>query len=375
MMDLLKEDVDRLLSYNTKRQVNILDRWLGLTNIFLQLSIVSYIVIYVFLIKKGYLEYEQAFGVATTSVSGDVLGMSAGSTEYRYFSADELVYPPLENGNVFITTKLDIYEQTRRVCEDVTMPCYSDDDCSVVVGGKCTENGLCEEPSWCSDGQPESFSLDTGLFQVWIRSGIQFMHDRDKIFGAAKHRKPILYDPEDKGTGFNTFTVRDLLQFCDPPVRFEEVSELGAAIEVQIGYHCNVNAPVEDCHEEIHARRVDALFDENNIGFTFAYPEYTSATTRRLHDLRGIRLYVRTVGTGYFTSIPVTVMMLSTGIALLGFAPVLTDKIMLSFFPRKEKYAARKYEKSPDFSELPDKPGGGGCCGGGDAVSESSEEL
>ena len=34
--------------------------------------------------------------------------------------------------------------------------------------------------------------------------------------------------------------VADLLQLCDPPVRFEEVRELGAAIEVQFVYDCKV---------------------------------------------------------------------------------------------------------------------------------------
>lgn len=375
MMDLLKEDVDRLLSYNTKMQVSILDRYLGMTAIMLQLGIVSYIVFYVFMIDEGYLAYEQAFGIATASVTGDVLSMSAGSTVARYFSADELVYPPLENGNIFVTTKLDIYEQTRKVCRDPSMPCMTDVNCSIGVGAVCTD-GLCEEPSWCSDGPPESYSLDTSLFQIWIRTAIQFIKGVDKkgnskIFGEGTHTKPILYPQE----GWNLLTVRNLLQdVCDPPVRFEEVSELGAAVEVQVGYNCNIKGAIEDCHHEVRARRVDALFDEDDIGFRFAYPEYTGQKTRRLNDVRGIRFYVRTVGAGHFFSTTTTVMMLSTGIALLGFAPVLTDRLMLNVFPRQQKYAARKYERSPDFSELPERPGRG-CCGGGEVSDESSDEL
>ena len=58
MMDFLKEDVDRLLSYHTKQQVKILDRWLGFTNVGLSILIVLYIVGYVFWYCDGYLEYE-----------------------------------------------------------------------------------------------------------------------------------------------------------------------------------------------------------------------------------------------------------------------------------------------------------------------------
>ena len=161
-MDLLKEDLDRLLSYNTKMEVKIQDKKLGLTEIFLKLGIIAYIVVYVFGIEEGYLAYEQARGVATTQVSGDVLAISSGSTEKRYFSADELVYPPLENGNIFLTTKLDVYRQTRKVCEDVAMPCTEVGHCSKNVNAECTENGFCKEPSWCSDGPPAVYALDVG---------------------------------------------------------------------------------------------------------------------------------------------------------------------------------------------------------------------
>ena len=87
MLDFLKEDVDRLLSYKTKQQVNILDRWLGFANVGLQLAIVSYIVGYVFVIDEGYLEYEQARGVTTTHVNkqGDVVVPSSAKVVWTFF--------------------------------------------------------------------------------------------------------------------------------------------------------------------------------------------------------------------------------------------------------------------------------------------------
>jgi len=371
-MDLLKEDVDRLLSYNTKMQVNIQDKKLGITNILLQLLIVGYIVVYVFMVKEGYLKYEQARGIATTQVTGDLLAISSGSTEKRYFSADELVYPPLENGNVFVTTKLTVWQQTRRVCEDKTMPCTEVGHCSKNVDAACTEDGFCKEPSWCDDAPGAVYSLDTGGFQIWVKSAIQFYQlDPSKIFGAVDDPKPVLWPNE----GFNTFAVKDLLGLCDPPVRFEEVRELGAAIEVQFVYDCSVSGDPAECPVKIVARRIDAQLDENHIGFNFAYPEYTSPTTRRLNDVRGIRFYIRTVGTGKQPDVTVAVLMVSTGIALLGFAPVITDYMLERCFKNSQKYRARKFEISEDFSEieLPKKAGAAasGMCGN---VEESEDE-
>jgi len=373
MMDLLKEDIDRLLSYNTKMQVNIRDRKLGITNYFLTFAIILYIIVYVFMIREGYLMYEQSRGVAATAVTGDLLAMSSGSTDLRYFNADELVYPPLENGNVFITTRLDIYNQERKVCEDVTMPCTMVEHCSKGVGAECTDNGFCKEPSWCSDGPPESFALDTGHFQVWIKTAIQFYQlDKTKIFGTVAHgAKPVLYPNENA----NTYMVKDLLQMCEPPVRFEEVRELGAAIEIQFKYDCKVNGKPEDCQPEVVARRIDAMLDEDHIGYAFAYPEYTGDTTRRLNDVRGIRFYMRTVGTSSQPDLSVVIMMFSTGVALLGFAPVVTDYMLENCFKNSKRYAARKFEISEDFSDLPPPKGAaaaaGGLCG---AVEESEEE-
>jgi hypothetical protein len=378
MMDLLKEDLDRLLSYNTKMEVKIQDKKLGLTEIFLKLGIIAYIVVYVFGIEEGYLAYEQARGVATTQVSGDVLAISSGSTEKRYFSADELVYPPLENGNIFLTTKLDVYRQTRKVCEDVAMPCTEVGHCSKNVNAECTENGFCKEPSWCSDGPPQVYALDVGHFQIWVKSAIQFyqldkINGESKIFGAVDQPQPTLWPNE----GFNTFLVADLLQLCDPPVRFEEVRELGAAIEVQFVYDCKVNGKPEDCPSKIVARRIDAQLDEDHIGFNFAYPEYTSPTTRRLNDVRGLRFYLRTTGTGSQPDVTVAVMMISTGIALLGFAPALTDYFLERCFKNSQKYRARKFEISEDFSDLPppkSKAAAAGLCGAAEPESEEEEE-
>merc|ERR1719265_2376409 len=100
--------------------------------------------------------------------------------------------------------------------------------------------------------------------------------------------------------GRNTFTVRDILDRCEPKVRYEEISELGAAVEVQIVWDCNVNK--KKCVPHIQARRVDSLFDPDNIGFKFEYQQYTGLNKRKLVTVRGIRLYLRSLGTGEMLS-------------------------------------------------------------------------
>jgi len=120
--------------------------------------------------------------------------------------------------------------------------------------------------------------------------------------------------------------------------------------------------------------------DEDNIGFTFSYPEYYNGdkaevannlekatnqtgivfmalpfgveTHRTINRSSGIRFYFRTVGVGHEISITAIIFKISTGIALLGFAPILTDYLMLNCFKLSRKYYARKYEISQDFSDF-----------------------
>eukprot|EP00392_Amoebophrya_sp_AT5.2_P016018 g16256.t1 len=128
-MDFLKQDVDRLLSYATKQEVRIHDRWLGIANLVFQLVILGYIVGFVFLYDEGYLEYEYAKGVTTAAVSStsDVVVASSAKPNTRSFSAEELTYPHNESGgNLFVATKIEILEQTRGenvVCEDRGRKC------------------------------------------------------------------------------------------------------------------------------------------------------------------------------------------------------------------------------------------------------------
>jgi len=203
-MDFLKEDADRLLSYNTKQQVSILDRFLGVANVLIQLLIVAYIVVYVFIIDEvplfilvyrfhvvlvcfllqGYLEYEQARGVAATHVSGGVVAISSGTTKDRYFGPDEITYPALENGNVFVTTKYISTHQFRGICEDPRSVCETNEDC---VGEltSCTDAGKCFGPSWCTSTYlpREEYKLETAETSIWVKSAIQFFRlNKNRIF-------------------------------------------------------------------------------------------------------------------------------------------------------------------------------------------------
>jgi len=338
------DDADRVLSFYTKQQVMFLDAKLGAPFYLLQVGIAVFIVVYIFIMKQGYLQFEQARGASVTHVSGDAVSVSSGASASRYFSVEELTYPGMENGNVFIATRQEVHTQMRGFCEDPDMPCATNADCTARGEGVCSEIGLCKEHSWCNvETEPEKYEMASDLLQIWTRSFIQYV----------KLAPQKLFTTEAETAGPNedyTFTVRQLLMMCTPlPVNYEEVAELGAVFEVGFRWECNVK--LDECTPKVNVRRLDTILDPDNIGFGFKHAEYLDDGHRVQNAVRGLRFFFRTTGVGRKVSVAATMLNASTSSTLLAFAAVIADLLLGKVFSRRKKYNARKFENTPDFSE------------------------
>eukprot|EP00746_Dinoflagellata_sp_MGD_P166560 gnl/MRDRNA2_/MRDRNA2_96534_c0_seq1.p1 gnl/MRDRNA2_/MRDRNA2_96534_c0~~gnl/MRDRNA2_/MRDRNA2_96534_c0_seq1.p1 ORF type:complete len:395 (-),score=70.06 gnl/MRDRNA2_/MRDRNA2_96534_c0_seq1:61-1245(-) len=347
-MEFLQQDVDRLFSYSTKQQVLVKDRLLGIVSYAIMLGILAYVIGFVFISERQYLETEPAKGAALVYFSGEDLAESAVGSHSRFFSAEEIAHLGLENGNLFVTTKVNIQHEERGVCEDTNKPCRKAEDCSPGVGATCSPNKYCMEPSWCPVGSPEDFKLASDQSHIWVKSAITFNGlAKEKMFSTDMSKVILFPEPH-----HNAYKVRDLLQQCDPPVRFEEVGELGAAVQVEFIWNCQVDS-ILPCEKQIHARRIDSLLDQNHIGYNFKHVEYDveNPDKRTRYKSYGIRFYFSTVGVGSKVSMAMIIFQLSTGMALVGFAPIFADIIMMQCLRMSKKYHARKYDYTQDFSD------------------------
>jgi len=326
-----QEDADKLLSYYTRQQVLFVDAKLGATFYCLQVLILSFIVGYILIYKQGYVQWEQALGGCVTHVTGDAVSISTGTAATRYFSTEELTYPGLENGNIFVATRQSVHKQMRGVCEDPNMPCISNADCSNLGthAGVCTEIGLCKELSWCNvDAEPETYEIDSTQVSIWVRSFIQYV----------KLAPEKLFSTDQVATGptkDNTYSLRQLLKMAEPiPVNYEEVAELGAAFEVAFRWNCNVR---KACTPDLKVRRLDTILDPDNIGFAFKYGEYIDDGHRVQNEVRGLRFFFRTSGTGSKASVAATIMCVSTSMTLIQFALVFADLLLTKVFANRKK--------------------------------------
>lgn len=356
MFAFLSADLDSVFSYRTRQQIAVRDLSLGILERSLQVLVLCGIVFGVLIYGEGYKEGEDSQGPLVTAVSGDAVGVSMGGlVETRYFSSQDLTSSFLENSNVFIATKVIVQQQFRGICEDPEYACMTANDCSKDVGAACSQNNFCVEPSWCPVGdvsQAQAYKLPTEDMRIWVKSAVSFPTLENKVYSMDASR-PILY-PE---RGFNTFTVKNLLLLCDPPVRFEEISELGATIEVQIRWECIIGN-IFGCQPKLaRARRIDVMLDSDNIGFQFKHTVGMGRDQRELQFRSGIRFYFKTIGHGQKVSISEIVLVISIGLSLLALVPIFTDFIMLQFCKQKRKYQARKFVISQDFTDYFEEEG------------------
>lgn len=337
MVLLGRKDPNQLFSYNTKQQANVEDWRLGVTNYVLQIAVLSYVVIGIFVFAKGYLEYEQALGGIATFVRGDALGVSSGAQATRYFSAEELTYPGLSNGNLFVATRQVVSKQTRGVCDDLEFPCKTNADCHQQVKGTCSKSGYCNEPSWCpSQEAPEIYDIQSGDLYIWVKSAIQFVELDPKTVYSTEDNHPY---PE---TGYNLFKVTDLLALVKPaPLRFEDVSKLGAVIEVQFRWACEAGQP--GCKPQVVAQRIDDPSDVANAGYAFNVSEPVSADVRMLNQMTGIQFLMKTVGITSKFSMMELILKAALSATLCGAVPIIVDLIMLKVLPERAQYSKLKY--------------------------------
>ena len=195
-------DLDELFSYNTKKEVRMLDRRLGYLCWSVRLLVWGYIVGYVFIANEGYTQQETAHGHVLTSVEGSTFSMTR--TGARAWDAVDASRPSLESGALFIATQvLHTQGQVMGNCTSPTKKCSLDADCEKrppLAEGICSA-GMCWEMQWCP-AQSETGSDLTDIhslegsdgFTIWFKAAIQFTSlDATRIFSTMAEHVPVRY--------------------------------------------------------------------------------------------------------------------------------------------------------------------------------------
>eukprot|EP00698_Gefionella_okellyi_P002616 TRINITY_DN12452_c0_g1_i1.p1 TRINITY_DN12452_c0_g1~~TRINITY_DN12452_c0_g1_i1.p1 ORF type:complete len:393 (-),score=71.11 TRINITY_DN12452_c0_g1_i1:114-1292(-) len=353
-------DWDSLLSYRTYHVVKINDRRLGLIHYTILLGIFTYIGVYVFWQQGGY--YESA--VATGAVALKLKGMtySGSASAPLVWSAEDLIWPPIEEGATFVATNIvQTDNQTRGQCGVPGMNCTTNADCprSVLSPGLCS-NGWCQMIQWCPaenitdtpsgtvvGSSSQLFTMASAAsLTIWMKATMSFPSLSTTVnYSTVSQPLPITSGPSK-----NLYSLAELLALAGTNASDPLTINKGAILLVTLDWVCYISSPV--CLPTVKVTRLDNPLSGG--GFNMRTVSYTrdgssGLLMRDLYKYTGIRVFIVSTGRGYMVSVAAIVLQLSSALAMTAIATAATDFILQYIMPERARYKRYKVFETEDF--------------------------
>ncbi|XP_069556791.1 P2X purinoceptor 5 isoform X1 [Brachyistius frenatus] len=366
-----------LLNYKTEKYVIAENRKIGILFRLYQLAVLGYIIGWVFVVKKGYQEKEEAIQTSViTKLKGVTLTNTSETGPYLW-SAEDYVIPPNGEQVFFIVTNyIETPNQRLGFCaerclhlsQSFKVPdgrCQSDDDCvegdSVTAGhgiktGLCLNStGTCEIHAWCPveySRRPTEPLLSKGEnFTIYIKNFIRFPKfefSKSNVFETSdeSYLKNCSYDSESHPY-CPIFRLRDLVGRTGHD--FQDMAVKGGSVGILIEWNCDLDKDSSLCNPQYSFTRLDMNLNNSiTSGYNFRYARYykdhNGETYRTLYKVYGIRFDIMINGqAGKFNIVP-TIIAIGSGVALLGIGAFACDMILLYMMNTSSFYRDKKFE-------------------------------
>uniref|UniRef100_A0A671YHP2 P2X purinoceptor n=2 Tax=Sparus aurata TaxID=8175 RepID=A0A671YHP2_SPAAU len=359
-----------LLNYKTEKYVIAENRRIGILFRLYQLAVLGYIIGWVFVVKKGYQEREEAIQTSVITKLKGVTLTNSSETGLHLWSAEDYVIPPNGEQVFFIVTNyIETPNQRLGYCaESFKVPdgqCQSDYDCAegeaVIAGhgiktGVCLNStGTCEINAWCpveySSRPTEPLLSEAENFTIYIKNFVRFpkfefsksnvleTSDDTYLKRCSYDRETHLYCP--------IFRVGDVVHWTGHD--FQDMAVKGGSVGVLIEWNCDLDKDASECNPQYSFTRLD--MNQNNSatsGYNFRYTRYykdqNGETYRTLYKVYGIRFDIMINGqAGKFNIVP-TIIAIGSGIALWGIGAFVCDMILLYMMNTSSYYREKKFE-------------------------------
>uniref|UniRef100_A0A452TQ16 P2X purinoceptor n=1 Tax=Ursus maritimus TaxID=29073 RepID=A0A452TQ16_URSMA len=341
----------------------------------LQVSILTYLVVWVFLVKKGYQDTDTSLQSSIVTKVKGVTFTNTSELGERLWDVADYVIPPQGENVFFVVTNLIVTPNQRQdtCAESESIPdawCYTDRDCPpgepVVAGngvktGRCLrvgsmQRGTCEIFAWCpveTKSRPAKPLLGKAEdFTVYIKNFIRFpkfnfsktnvLDTKDRAF-----LKSCQFGP--KNPYCPIFRLGSVVSWTGS--NFQEIALQGGVIGIQIEWDCDLDKAPSECNPHYSFSRLDNKFSENSIssGYNFRFAKYyrdgAGVEFRTLMKAYGIRFDVMVNGkAGKFSIIP-TIINIGSGVALMGAGAFFCDLVLIYFIKKSHFYRDKKYEE------------------------------
>ncbi|XP_074869742.1 P2X purinoceptor 5 isoform X2 [Carettochelys insculpta] len=347
-----------LFDYKTEKYVIAKNKKVGILYRVVQLSILVYLVGWVFVVKKGYQDSDTSIQSSVITKLKGVAFTNTSELGERLWDVADYVIPPQGENVFFIMTNLIVTpKQKQDTCPESTgipdAQCFKNRDCpageAVIAGngvktGRCLKvgsnsSGTCEILAWCpveKKSKPKTNVLNT---------------DDDSYLKTCHYSSQHLYCP--------IFQLGELVSWAGSD--FQEMASEGGVIGIQIEWNCDLDKPPSECNPHYSFSRLDNKFAEKSIssGYNFRFAKYyrdgAGVEYRTLIKAYGIRFDVMVNGkAGKFNIIP-TIINVGSGLALMGAGAFFCDLVLLYLMKKSNFYRGKKYEevKSSSRGSLP----------------------
>ncbi|KAM6946014.1 P2X purinoceptor 5-like [Aplochiton taeniatus] len=361
--------------YKTVKYIVAKNKKVGILYRVVQLSIIGYIIGWVFLTKKSYQETEESI---QSSVITKLKGVSVTNTTASgllVWGPEDYVIPPQGEPVLFIVTnfietpnqKLGYCAESSNVLDGL---CKEDVECAegetVVAGhglmsGRCLKKhgnttGTCEIYAWCpieESNRPHGPLISKAEnFTIYIKNFIRFptfSFSKSNVLETSNdsYLKKCLYD-QNLQPYCPIFRLGDITNRTG--YRFQDMALLGGSIGILIEWNCDLDRGYSKCHPQYSFSRLDINSSSSSInsGFNFRHVRYyknaAGETYRSLFKVYGIRFDIMVHGeAGKFSIIP-TIINIGSGLALMGAGAFVCDMFLLYLSKKSPVYRERKFE-------------------------------
>jgi len=339
-------DFDDVLAYDTVKLVRVLDRRLGFLYYAVNLVVILYVVVYIFLIKKQYLSEEKTTGWAICKVMQPQ--MSHLGIEWDVY---DRVTNPGEQGAAFIPTRIVVTRgQTQGdYCESPPNNCTSDRDCDIgdenLQRSQCSPNKRCMRRGWCPAEDPaavttESHELSFEDVELWFQT---FVHYNDfNLDVSTTDEKTSVHFPNEKS---NTYRLRDIVAMAG--IEPKDFSTNGAVVLLNILFNCNLDS--KQCDLKVESNTVDIATGYNYVHNNVYWED--GVRKRDSYRMYGIRLLTFTTGFGTKTSLSQIILQLSSAVSLFSCAEIVADFWLQNVVPERRHYNHQKVIETEDFND------------------------
>uniref|UniRef100_A0A3Q2Z7N2 P2X purinoceptor n=1 Tax=Hippocampus comes TaxID=109280 RepID=A0A3Q2Z7N2_HIPCM len=315
-----------LLNYKTEKYVIAENRKIGILFRIYQLAV------WVFVMKKGYQEREEAIQSSVITKLKGVTLTNSSESGLHLWSAEDYVIPPNGEQVFFVVTNyIETPNQRLGFCAEVSGHINESllSPSGIKTGLCINSTGTCEIHAWCpvehSKRPTVPLMSEAENFTIYIKNFIRFPKfefSKSNVLDTTddSYLKRCSYDQVDHPY-CPIFRLGDLVKWAGHD--FQDMAAKGGSVGILIEWYCDLDKDYSQCNPQYSFTRLDINLNNSvTSGYNFRYVISVIPNTIKIKMGKPFALYIKYMEfAGKFNIIP-TIIAIGSGVALLGIVSI-----------------------------------------------------